>query len=217
LIFDEAVGFLDIKNYRYEDRSLLLSTCRYAPNSSRSNLQRLINAGCDIAEKDDNGWNCLFHGLYLVGEPDTSYELERLRYLLSIFDDIYATDTQGRTIFDLVDNSPDHVYGSYQRDLWYCALERAGIDVSSHLVQHPRVSYYKTRKYSEYTPEHYHALKHLKSWDRFNFRSQMDRLLQEIPLDEDEALEMERLQRKKLEMDFDDESGSDEESERISE
>ena len=45
-------------------------------------------------------------------------------------------------------------------------------------------------------PEHYHALKHLQSWDEDNFRSQMDHLLQEIPLDEDEALVMELLRRK---------------------
>ena len=61
-------------------------------------------------------------------------------------------------------------------------------------------------------PEHYHALKHLQSWDEDNFRSQMDRLLQEIPLDEDEALEMERLRRDHPDTHFDDESESDDES-----
>ena len=114
-----------------------------------------------------------------------------------------------RTIFDHVHKSPDDYYGSYQRDLWYCSLERAGVDISSHLVQHPRVPSYRIGKYFEYTPEHYHALKHLEFWDRKNFRSQMDRLLQEIPLDEDETLEMERLQRKKLEGDFYDELDTD--------
>jgi hypothetical protein len=216
-MFVEGISFIDVKSFCHDGTSLWLDACRWASHSFKLILQRIIDAGCNVAEKDSAGQNCLFHGVNGSSYPENSDDFEKLQYLLSIFDDIYATDTQGRTIFDLVDNSPDHVYGSYQRDLWYCALERAGIDVSSHLVQHPRVSYYKTRKYSEYTPEHYHALKHLKSWDRFNFRSQMDRLLQEIPLDEDEALEMERLQRKKLEMDFDDESGSDEESERISE
>jgi hypothetical protein len=109
-------------------------------------------------------------------------------------------------IFDRVDNGQDDHNGSYRRDLWYCTLERAGIDVSSHLAQHPRVPSYQEVTFHEYTPEHYHALKHLQSWDHSNFRSQMDRLLQKIPLDEDEALEMERLRRKRLERDLDDDS-----------
>ena len=72
-------------------------------------------------------------------------------------------------------------------------------------------------------PEHYHALKHLQSWNSSNFRSQMDRLLQEILLDEDEALEMERLRREKSklkrlrrahpEIYSDEESDSDDQSE----
>ena len=84
------------------------------------------------------------------------------------------------------------------------------MDIRSHLVQYPRVPSYKMI-WREYTPEHYHALKHLQSWNRENFRAQMDRLLEEIPLDEDEALEMERWQR--VEMDTDDESETDNEPE----
>jgi hypothetical protein len=118
-----------------------------------------------------------------------------VQFLLSIFGDIHARDTAGRTIFDHVDNAQTEDNGSYQRDLWYCALERAGIDVGPHLVHRPRVPSYRLDGLDDYTPEHYHALKHLQSWDVDNFRSQMDRLLQEIPLDEDEALEMERLRR----------------------
>lgn len=180
-----------------------MEACRQACKSAPSILQRLVDAGCDIAEKDDRGWNCLFHSVSESRQPEASYEFEELRYLLSIFDDIYARDAKGRTLFDHVDESQGDIHGSYRRDLWYSALERSGIDVSLHLVQHPRVPSYKMRKYGEYTPEHYHALKHLQSWDRYNFRSQMERLLQDISLDEDEALEMERLRRKKLEEDFD--------------
>jgi hypothetical protein len=172
-----------------------LRACR---GSFTSDLQRIIDAGCNIAEKDANGWNCLFYSVLYSHKPGSSFDIEKLQYLLSIFDDIYATDTQGRTIFDLVDNDQDSGSDSYCRDLWYYALERAGIDVSSHLVQHPRVPSYSMWIWDEYTPEHYHALKHLEYWDEDNFRSQMDRLLQEIPLNDEEALEMERLQREEV-------------------
>ena len=119
----------------------------------------------------------------------TSHDFEKLQYLLSKFDDIQAKDYEGRSIFDHVDNLLDLHVGSYHRDLWYCALKRAGIDVSRLVANQCSTPAYT----KEYTPEHHHALKHLQSWDEDNFRSQMDRLLQEIPLDEDGVLEMERL------------------------
>lgn len=181
-------------------------------------MHKLVNAGCDIAEKDDDGWNCLFHSVLSSDQPDASYEFERLQYLLSIFDDIYARDASGGTIFDHLGNYQQYkLYGTYRRDLWYCALERAGIDVSSHLAQQPRVPSYRIERtpiYSyRYTPEHYYALKHLRSWDEDNFRSQMDRLLQEVPLDEDEALAMEQLRRERVEMGLDTDFETDNESE----
>ena len=60
-----------------------------------------------------------------------------------MFDDIHARDAEGLTIFDHIDYLPDCLYGGYRRDLWYCALERAGIDVSFHLVENPSVPSYK--------------------------------------------------------------------------
>jgi len=181
--------------------SLWLEACRNTLPSGLWILQTLKDAGCNIAEKDHQGWNCLFHCVLVsMNLPKVSYGFEALQYLLSIFNDIHARDTEGRTIFDHVHEPPNNYHGSYQRDLWYCSLERAGVDISSHPVQHPRVPSYRIEKYFEYTPEHYHALKHLQSWDEDNFRSQMDRLLQEIPLDEDEALAMERLRPEKAEV-----------------
>jgi hypothetical protein len=127
--------------------------------------------------------------------------LERLQYLLRVYEDIYAEDAEGRTIFDHVD-SFKHAGPIYVHDLWYCALQRVGINVSSHHVQRPRNPLYGAIGYGrsdydciiyDYTPEHYHALKHLPSWNDDNFRSQMDRLLQEIPLNEEEARLMESL------------------------
>lgn len=189
----EGISFLDVN-------SLWLDACG---GSSLSVLQRIIDAGCNVAEKDEkNGRNCLFHVIFGSMHPENSCDFEKLQYLLSIFDDIYARDAHGRTIFDCVKDFQGYALGSYKRDLWYCALDRAGIDVSSQLVQYPRVSSYTMLDYAGYTPEHYHALKHLGSWDESNFRSQMDHLLQEIPLDEDEALEMERLRREEMELDL---------------
>ncbi|GAB7325794.1 hypothetical protein MBLNU13_g09883t1 [Cladosporium sp. NU13] len=196
LILVEGNIFLDPKNFRHNRMSLWLNACRNSYSSAPWILQILKDAGCNIAEKDHRGWNCLFITVLSSIQPGYSHEFEKLQYLLGIFDNIHARDTNGRTIFDYVDDVQEDDYcGSYSRDLWYCALKRAGIDVSSHLAQHPRVPSYKMRGHFEYTPEHYHALKHLQSWDEDNFRSQMDRLLQEIPLDEDEALEMERMRR----------------------
>jgi hypothetical protein len=134
---------------------------------------------------------------FFLGDSSTSDDFERLQFLLTVFDDIYAQDNEGHTIFDFVDKERSEMgsFDTYRRDLWYCALNRAAIDVSDHLTRHPRIAVYKTSEHTflDYTPEHYHALKHLQSWDESNFRSQMDRLLQEIPLDEEESLEMERI------------------------
>jgi hypothetical protein len=82
-----------------------------------------------------------------------------------------------------------------QRDLWYCALERASIDIRDHLTSHPRIAVHDTTISNRYTPEHYHALRHLQSWDESNFRSQTDRLLQEIPLNKEESREMELIRK----------------------
>lgn len=184
----EGRDFLDLQNFRRNGLGLWLSACERVQRNAPSILRKLKVAGCNIAERDDNGWNCLFRSVLGSFYPESSYEFQILQYLLSVFDDIYARDKAGLTTFDHIDNEIHGISRGYRRDLWYCALERAGIDVSSHLVQHPRVPSYN----GWYTPEHYHALKHLEFWDRKNFRSQMDRLLQEIPLDEDETLEMER-------------------------
>jgi len=188
----EGLSFLDAKGAGFGNQSLWLQACTYVPHSCPSVLQRFVDAGCDIVEKDHRGYNCLYHSVFNSNHCETSEQLERLQYLLSIFDDIDARDTEGRTIFDHVDDAIDGDYPlrGYQRDLWYCALERASIDISHHVANHPRKPIYDYR----YTPEYYHALKHLQSWNVSNFGSQMDRLLQEIPLDEEEAREMERVE-----------------------
>ena len=184
-----------------------MKACSYISQSCPSILQICIDLGYDIAEKDVGGHNCLFVSVLNSFSCATSDGLERLQYLLSIFDDIYARDTDGCTIFDHVDDArfDPFGFGSYRRDLWYCALKRASIDVSHRVANHPRKLIYDRW----YTPEHYHALKHLHSWNEDNFRSQMDRLLQEIPLDEEEALEMERLRRKEIKRLLGEETDSD--------
>lgn len=128
--------------------------------------------------------------LHLFLAPFSSRQLEALLILLSVFKDIYARDNDGCTVFDHVDGMGSPRPSSYVRDLWYCALDRAGFDVSQHLIHHPRTPTYTLH----YTPEHYHALKHLDSWNKDNFRSQMDGLLEEIPLSREESMVMQATQ-----------------------
>jgi hypothetical protein len=214
----EGKTFLDFKNFRHKGMSLWLGASAYAKQSAPSILRRLQMEGCSITERDSRGFNCLFMSVLYSRTPYASHDLERLEYLLGVFGDICARDAKGRTLFDFVDSFQED--GSYMYDLWYCALQRVGIDVSSHIAQHPRIPRYghiannhddSYRDDYIYTPEHYHALKHLQSWDVSNFRSQMDRLLQEIPLNEEEAREMERLPEMEIATSDDGETGIDDE------
>lgn len=199
----EGKEFVHLKTFRYEHMSLWMGACSGARESSPLVLQKLLDAGCDIAERSTDGFNCLFHSVMKAKFCSTSDELQRLQFLLSKFEDIYAKDAQGCTVFDRVDTFTGKSGGSYQRDLWYCALERAGIDVSLHTANHPRMAAYEAdveRNFGKYTPEHYHALKHLQSWSYHDFRPQMDRLLKDIPLNEEESREMERIREKRREL-----------------
>jgi hypothetical protein len=191
----EGGGFFDPKTFKHGDQHIWLHTSRSMWPHALPILRKLHASGCKISEVDRNGYNCLFLSIMHSYSPIDSREFERLQFLLSVFDRVYAQDVEGCTIFDLVNGRKKiaHWLGSYPRDLLYCALERAGIDISDYLARHPRIGVYETTYMDEYTPEHYHALKHLQSWNVSNFRSQMDRLLQEIPLDEEESLEMERI------------------------
>jgi hypothetical protein len=195
LFLVEASGLIDPKTFEYDDKDLWL----YESGSyycSASTLQQLHSLGCRISGTSPlDGWNCLFVSVMDSENPSNSRDFEKIQFLLSVFDDVYARDRKGATVFDWVNEDVNglHSPGSYRRDLWYCALERVGIDISDHLAHHPRIGVYNKTEYCCYTPEHYRALKRLQSWDQSNFRSQMDNLLQENPLDEEESREMERI------------------------
>jgi hypothetical protein len=196
MFFVEGSDFFDPKTFEYEGKDLWLFA---SEKGSSSALQKLHKLGCKTSGTDLNGRNCLFLSIMNSEKPNTSDDFEKLQFLLGIFDNISAQDAQGCTIFDLVNGDTSRLFspGSYQRDLLYCALERVGIDISDHLTQYPRIGLYKSSTYGQYTPEHYRALNHLQSWDDTNFRSQMDRLLQEIPLDEEESRGMESVREEK--------------------
>jgi hypothetical protein len=192
LFLVEGSGFFDPKTFEYAGKETwLLASERH----SVSELRMLHNLGFTTSGTDHRGWNCLFMSIMSFYDPSTSEFFEKVQFLLGVFDDVYAQDIEGRTIFDLVneDRSDSYSQTSYRRDVWYCALERAGIDVRDYLTRHPHIAVRKSSFREAYTPEHYHALKHLQSWDESNFRSQMDRLLEEIPLEEEESHEMERI------------------------
>lgn len=84
-------------------------------------LEVLVQAGAMIAEVDDDGWDCLFkcvEGSYI---PWYSSEFKALRFLLTPFEDIFARDTYGRSILDVVaeyQSSPVTGRVSYRQDLW---------------------------------------------------------------------------------------------------
>jgi hypothetical protein len=128
-------------------------------------LQVLVQAGAMIAEVDKDGWNCLFNCVVCSTHPQRSNEFEALRYLLTIFRDIFAQDFKGRSIFDvLADNKPgrDARYGSYKQDLLYCALYRSGLAYRSHIPLPPPG---RLRLDRDYRPSHYRALLYLDTWE----------------------------------------------------
>jgi hypothetical protein len=205
----EGSGFLDPKTFEHQGKDLWLIASESPSQFAAPALKRLHSSGCKTSGTDPRGWNCLFMCIMNTFDSLTSRDLDKLEFLLSVYDDIHARDYEGHTIFDLVNkdiNKPP--WGEYyRRDLWYCALQRASIDISNHLARHPRIAAYS----HIYPREHYHALKHLQSWDRSNLRFQMDRLLEEIPLDEEEYLEVElQVEKKSSKRETEEESDEDE-------
>jgi hypothetical protein len=160
-------------------------------------MQALIRKGVDITETDENGFNCLFMFMSRTNWPQTGKELEALRCLLAIFDDIHALDAMGNDVFAYVNEAQDwperykdplsHIFddGSYRQDLWYCALARSELDVCNSVQPCDRLARYTKL----YTPKMYLALCHLDEWDTCDqdaFERQMQPVLQKYPLSEDE-------------------------------
>ena len=161
-------------------------------------LRYLLEAGCDINETTRNlpgfpdGWNCLLLQVSRAVHPKESWDFERLRFLLRQNANIWAKDASGLTIFDHV-NTVLCQLAAYQRDLWYCALRREGIDIGQANKLYPRTAIYG-RKYS---PKHYRALCYLDTWTGEDLSQQVHDTLKTHPWTEDEAAELLRMHNKK--------------------
>jgi hypothetical protein len=162
----EGSAFFDVRSFRERGKSLWMYACSKAGLlASPKILKVLVQAGTMIAEVDEDGWNCLFHCAGLSGRHWQSNEFEALRYLFTIFEDIFARDLKGRTIFDVVADvklNPKPLQGSYRQDLWYCALFRSGLARRSNIPLPPPGSL-KFDKW--YRPAHYRALLYLDTWE----------------------------------------------------
>lgn len=127
-------------------------------------LKELVKAGCDVTATDGD-WNCLFIWALRANHPEHSHDLEILLYLLDIFPDHLAVDDEDLTVFDHLHDDPYRAMkpgrGSYNRDLWYTALRRSGLETTAEEAARPRKAIYTTT----YTPQHYRALCHLQVWN----------------------------------------------------
>lgn len=128
-------------------------------------LDSLVGAGCDVADVDDGGWNCLFYCVLCALTPSRSKDLQVLVHLLKHFNDILAKDSDGMTVFDYVGDTSG-TYGSYRRDLWTTALARAGYGGSGSCIRHAVYT-------PKYLPEYHLAMRHLHSWTPDNVASEL--------------------------------------------
>jgi hypothetical protein len=173
-----------VRKYQIDDQTVWQYACSnaYTIISPRI-LQILVQAGVAITEVDEDGWNCLFECVMYSRDPSTSAELEALQYLLTIFDDIFACDPSGFTIFDNVTQDVAHrqrIWGSYRQDLWYYALYRSGLASRFDIPPPPPRPVFNSR----YTIQHYRALLRLDVCD-FGIK---DECISEYPLVDKDAL-----------------------------
>lgn len=186
--------YIDAESTRVHGRSLWLRACDTLElmRESAKTLERLLSINFSVTETSDpEKWNCLFVCVLNADVPSDSSELEALRFLLTRFTDINATDASGRTISDHVVNADDSNEGSYQRDLWYCALDRTGMlrkleNIHSLRSQKPQFT-------ESYTPLHLYALRYLDGWSESVLWPQVKAVLKEHPWSEEERNEMTRL------------------------
>jgi len=165
----------------------------------------LSNAGCDISEIYESpsnrtneegyvsGWNCLFFVVLYALYPESSDEFESLQFLLGAGADPFLRDADGKTIFDYVDEDTDDELASYQRELWYSALDRAHIEIGHRAKQTSVLPVY----YKWYTPIHHRALHNLETWHEDDVEYQIIELLEQAPWTE---TEVEALSRTKLQL-----------------
>lgn len=139
-VLEESSAYIDFSNKNWNGRSYFLDACSHLSHfDSPQILNQYVRAGADIAEVDHDGFNCLFVFVSRASTPQNARELEALLLLLTIFDDIFATDARGNDLFvyaNEIQKWPWKDYAnnlrhdsSYTQDLWYCALARSGLDV----------------------------------------------------------------------------------------
>jgi hypothetical protein len=198
-------AFADLKA---ADEASGLSIWLYACiNAIPDILQRLLAAGCSVAETDvedparavdecyrpnwivnkryTSGWSCLFFVVLHAQRPECSAESESLRILLGAGADPFLRDAKGFTIFDYVNGNVSSEFTGYRRELWYNALTRAHIHIDHLVKPGQKISMSPVYSYS-FTPTLCRALRHLESWERNDFQSQVDKLLVDIPWSEEE-------------------------------
>ena len=158
-------------------------------------VRRLLEMGCDINETAVNlpntpdGWTCLFLHVLRAFHSGNSREFEVTRFLIRQRANIFAEDGSGLTIFDHANARLTWTSSSYHQDLWYCALQREGIDIGAIIEVYPRIA-----KYDEYyTPEHYRALCCLDHWTEKNLTQQLHDSLEACPWSEEEVSELSRI------------------------
>lgn len=162
-ILREGSAFFDVRSFRHQGQSIWMHACsRVTSLSSPNILHVLVQAGAMVAEVDDEGFNCLFKCVTRASGPGISNEFEALRYLLTIFQDVFARDYRGRTIFDVVADPgrPDDFCGSYKQDLWCCALFRSGLARRFNIPLRPGRLIFDDL----YRKDHYRALLYMDTW-----------------------------------------------------
>jgi hypothetical protein len=161
LILREGSAFIDLCRLQDGDKSIWRYACQHASlKPTPKALQILIEAGVDVAEVDGAGHNCLFNCVMMAVCPFRSAEFGVLRFLLTVSNDIHARDIGGRSIFDHI-MVPLPSIGSYQQDLWYCAIYRSGWSSRINIPQPPSRPIFGGR----YQLKHYRALLYLDTWD----------------------------------------------------
>jgi hypothetical protein len=165
MILREGSAFIDLCRVQEGDTSIWRYACQDAWGIPTPKvLQLLIEAGANAAEVDEDGNNCLFNCVLMARHPADSTELEALRFLLTVFDDIHARDSNGYSIFDSVmvqDWTSLPSTGSYQQDLWYCAIYRSGLSSRVEVPPPPSRPVFGAR----YELEDYLSLLYLDNWN----------------------------------------------------
>lgn len=163
-------------------------------------LRRLLDVGCDVAEvcafppdAEDcwmNGANGLY--LYVIFAKDLwwSNDLEVVLFLLNASTEPSGSIVNGQIVCDVAYDfaASDSPLGSYWRDLLFCALARAGIDVGRFFEYPLQMPWYT----DYYTIWHHRCLCYLDCWDGFYVNEDLARWLERQPWPGDDTEAMYR-------------------------